>query len=208
MAYTLPELPYAYDALEPHIDARTMEIHHSKHHNAYIQKVNAALEGTDFENTSIEELVGNIDSVPENIRGAVRNNGGGHANHSLFWTIMSPDGGGLPTGPLSEAIESDLGGFDAFRESFSQAAATRFGSGWAWLCVDAGGKLCVCSTPNQDNPRMTSLVTCSGTPILGLDVWEHAYYLKYQNRRPDYITAFFDVIDWNAVAQRYQSVIG
>ena len=208
MAYTLPELPYAYDALEPHIDACTMEIHHSKHHNAYIQKVNAALEGTDFENTSIEELVGNIDSVPENIRGAVRNNGGGHANHSLFWTIMSPDGGGLPTGPLSEAIESDLGGFDAFRESFSQAAATRFGSGWAWLCVDAGGKLCVCSTPNQDNPRMTSLVTCSGTPILGLDVWEHAYYLKYQNRRPDYITAFFDVIDWNAVAQRYQSVIG
>jgi len=208
VAYTLPELPYAYDALEPHIDARTMEIHHSKHHNAYIQKVNAALEGTDFENTSIEELVGNIDSVPENIRGAVRNNGGGHANHSLFWTIMSPDGGGLPTGPLSEAIESDLGGFDAFRESFSQAAATRFGSGWAWLCVDAGGKLCVCSTPNQDNPRMTSLVTCSGTPILGLDVWEHAYYLKYQNRRPDYITAFFDVIDWNAVAQRYQSVIG
>jgi Fe-Mn family superoxide dismutase len=185
-----------------------MEIHHSKHHNAYIQKVNAALEGTDFENTSIEELVGNIDSVPENIRGAVRNNGGGHANHSLFWTIMSPDGGGLPTGPLAEAIESDLGGFDAFRESFSQAAATRFGSGWAWLCVDAGGKLCVCSTPNQDNPRMTSLVTCSGTPILGLDVWEHAYYLKYQNRRPDYITAFFDVIDWNAVAQRYQSVIG
>ncbi|HJN66819.1 MAG: superoxide dismutase [Pirellulales bacterium] len=208
MAYTLPELPYAYDALEPHIDARTMEIHHSKHHNAYIQKVNAALEGTDFENTSIEELVGNIDGVPENIRGAVRNNGGGHANHSLFWTIMSPDGGGTPTGPLAEAIESDLGGFDAFRESFSQAAATRFGSGWAWLCVDAGGKLCVCSTPNQDNPRMTSLVTCSGTPILGLDVWEHAYYLKYQNRRPDYIAAFFDVIDWNAVAQRYQSVIG
>jgi Fe-Mn family superoxide dismutase len=208
VAYTLPELPYAYDALEPHIDARTMEIHHSKHHNAYIQKVNAALEGTDFENTSIEELVGNIDGVPENIRGAVRNNGGGHANHSLFWTIMSPDGGGTPTGPLAEAIESDLGGFDAFRESFSQAAATRFGSGWAWLCVDAGGKLCVCSTPNQDNPRMTSLVTCSGTPILGLDVWEHAYYLKYQNRRPDYIAAFFDVIDWNAVAQRYQSVIG
>ncbi len=208
MAYTLPELPYAYDALEPHIDARTMEIHHSKHHNAYIQKVNAALEGTDFENTSIEELVGNIDGVPENIRGAVRNNGGGHANHSLFWTIMSPDGGGTPTGPLAEAIESDLGGFDAFRESFSQAAATRFGSGWAWLCVDAGGKLCVCSTPNQDNPRMTSLVTCSGTPILGLDVWEHAYYLKYQNRRPDYIAAFFDVVDWSAVAQRYQTVIG
>ena len=208
MAYTLPDLPYAYDALEPHIDARTMEIHHTKHHNAYIQKVNAAIEGTDFGNQSIEELVANIDSVPENIRGAVRNNGGGHANHSLFWTIMSPQGGGTPSGPLLDAIERDLKGFDAFKESFSQAAATRFGSGWAWLCVDPGGKLCVCSTPNQDNPQMTSLVECTGTPILGLDVWEHAYYLNYQNRRPDYVAAFFDVIDWDAVAQRYQAAGG
>ena len=208
MAYTLPDLPYAYDALEPHIDARTMEIHHTKHHNAYIQKVNAAIEGTDFGNQSIEELVANIDSVPENIRGAVRNNGGGHANHSLFWTIMSPQGGGTPSGPLLDAIERDLKGFDAFKESFSQAAATRFGSGWAWLCVDPGGKLCVCSTPNQDNPQMTSLVECAGTPILGLDVWEHAYYLNYQNRRPDYVVAFFDVIDWDAVAQRYQAAGG
>ena len=208
MAYTLPDLPYAYDALEPHIDARTMEIHHTKHHNAYIQKVNAAIEGTDFGNQSIEELVANIDSVPENIRGAVRNNGGGHANHSLFWTIMSPQGGGTPSGPLLDAIERDLKGFDAFKESFSQAAATRFGSGWAWLCVDSGGKLCVCSTPNQDNPQMTSLVECAGTPILGLDVWEHAYYLNYQNRRPDYVAAFFDVIDWDAVAQRYQAAGG
>jgi Fe-Mn family superoxide dismutase len=208
VAYTLPDLPYAYDALEPHIDARTMEIHHTKHHNAYIQKVNAAIEGTDFGNQSIEELVANIDSVPENIRGAVRNNGGGHANHSLFWTIMSPQGGGTPSGPLLDAIERDLKGFDAFKESFSQAAATRFGSGWAWLCVDPGGKLCVCSTPNQDNPQMTSLVECAGTPILGLDVWEHAYYLNYQNRRPDYVVAFFDVIDWDAVAQRYQAAGG
>ena len=208
MAYTLPDLPYAYDALEPHIDARTMEIHHTKHHNAYIQKVNAAIEGTDFGNQSIEELVANIDSVPENIRGAVRNNGGGHANHSLFWTIMSPQGGGTPSGPLLDAIERDLKGFDAFKESFSQAAATRFGSGWAWLCVDPGGKLCVCSTPNQDNPQMTSLVECAGTPILGLDVWEHAYDLNYQNRRPDYVVAFFDVIDWDAVAQRYQAAGG
>ena len=205
MAYTLPELPYAYDALEPHIDAKTMEIHHNKHHNAYIQKVNAAIEGTEFENQSIVELVSNIDSVPENIRGAVRNNGGGHANHSLFWTIMSPTGGGAPSGSLAEAVDADLGGFDALKESFSQAAATRFGSGWAWLGVDGQNKLCVCSTPNQDNPLMTSLVECSCKPILGLDVWEHAYYLNYQNRRPDYITAFFNVIDWDAVANRYQA---
>ncbi len=208
MAYTLPELPYAYNALEPHIDARTMEIHHTKHHNAYIQKVNAAVEGTEFENLSIEQLVSNLDGVPENIRGAVRNNGGGHANHSLFWTVMSPDGGGAPTGAVAAAIDTDLGGFDSFKEAFSQAAATRFGSGWAWLCVDSGGKLCVCSTPNQDNPRMTSLVDCPGTPILGLDVWEHAYYLHYQNRRPDYVEAFFNVIDWNAVSARYDSEKG
>jgi len=208
MAYTLPELPYAYDALEPHIDARTMEIHHTKHHNAYIQKVNAAIEGTEFEQSDIDDLVANIDSVPENIRGAVRNNGGGHANHSLFWTIMSPQGGGAPSGELAAAIDGDLGGFDAFKDTFSQAAATRFGSGWAWLGVGADGKLSVCSTPNQDNPRMNSLVECPCTPILGLDVWEHAYYLHYQNRRPDYIAAFFNVIDWNAVADRYAAAKG
>ena len=208
MAYTLPELPYAYNALEPNIDARTMEIHHTKHHNAYIQKVNAAIEGTEFENLSIEQLVSNLDGVPENIRGAVRNNGGGHANHSLFWTVMSPDGGGMPSGAVAAAIDTDLGGFEAFKEAFSQAAATRFGSGWAWLSVDSSGKLCVCSTPNQDNPRMTSLVDCPGTPILGLDVWEHAYYLHYQNRRPDYVAAFFNVIDWNAVSARYDAEKG
>lgn len=208
MAYTLPELPYAYNALEPNIDARTMEIHHTKHHNAYIQKVNAAIEGTEFENLSIEQLVSNLDGVPENIRGAVRNNGGGHANHSLFWTVMSPDGGGMPSGAVAAAIDTDLGGFEAFKEAFSQAAATRFGSGWAWLSVDSSGKLCVCSTPNQDNPRMTSLVDCPGTPILGLDVWEHAYYLHYQNRRPDYVEAFFNVIDWNAVSVRYDAEKG
>ena len=205
VAYTLPELPYAYDALEPYIDARTMEIHHAKHHNAYVQKVNAAIEGTELENLSIEQLVSNLDGVPENIRGAVRNNGGGHANHSLFWTVMSPNGGGSPSGAVAAAIDADLGGFDAFKKAFSQAAATRFGSGWAWLCLDGGGKLHVCSTPNQDNPRMTSLVECPGTPILGLDVWEHAYYLHYQNRRPDYVEAFFNVIDWNAVSDRYEA---
>jgi len=208
VAYTLPELPYAYDALEPYIDARTMEIHHAKHHNAYVQKVNAAIEGTELENLSIEQLVSNLDGVPENIRGAVRNNGGGHANHSLFWTVMSPNGGGSPSGAVAAAIDADLGGFDAFKKAFSQAAATRFGSGWAWLCLDGGGKLHVCSTPNQDNPRMTSLVECPGTPILGLDVWEHAYYLHYQNRRPDYVEAFFNVIDWNAVSDRYEAEKG
>jgi len=208
VSYTLPELPYAYDALEPYIDARTMEIHHSKHHNAYVQKVNAAIEGTELENLSIEQLVSNLDGVPENIRGAVRNNGGGHANHSLFWTVMSPNGGGSPSGAVAAAIDADLGGFDAFKKAFSQAAATRFGSGWAWLCLDGGGKLHVCSTPNQDNLQMTSLVECPGTPILGLDVWEHAYYLHYQNRRPDYVEAFFNVIDWNAVSARYEAEKG
>lgn len=198
MAYSLPELPYAYDALEPHIDARTMEIHHSKHHNAYITKVNAAIEGTDLESKSIEDLVTGIDSVPENIRGAVRNNGGGHANHSLFWTVMSADGGGEPSGDLAAAIDVELGGFAKFKEDFSAAAATRFGSGWAWLSVDGSGKLVVESTPNQDSPLMAG-----NTPILGLDVWEHAYYLNYQNRRPDYVAAFFNVINWSAVAERY-----
>lgn len=203
MAYTLPDLPYAFDALEPHIDAKTMEIHHGKHHNAYVTKVNGALEGAGVAEQSIEDLCKNIDSVPENIRGAVRNNGGGHANHSLFWTIMSPSGGGEPTGALADAIASELGGFEKFKKDFSNAAATRFGSGWAWLSVDPSGKLVVESTPNQDNPYMTG-----NTPILGIDVWEHAYYLNYQNRRPDYVAAFFNVIDWNAVGERYAAAKG
>lgn len=198
MAYSLPELPYAKDALEPHIDAKTMEIHHGKHHNAYVTKLNGALEGAGVADQSIEDLCRNIDSVPEKIRSAVRNNGGGHANHSLFWTVMSPNGGGNPSGDLAAAIDSELGGFDTFKEAFSNAAATRFGSGWAWLSVDSAGKLVVDSTPNQDNPYMSG-----STPILGLDVWEHAYYLNYQNRRPDYISAFFNVVDWSAVAERY-----
>ncbi|MFI4874326.1 MAG: superoxide dismutase [Blastopirellula sp. JB062] len=199
MAYTLPELPYAYDALEPSIDAKTMEIHHTKHHQAYITKVNDAIKGTELESKTIEELVSDMSAVPENIRGAVRNNGGGHANHSLFWTIMKPNGGGNPTGALAAAIDAELGGFDKFKEAFSTAAATRFGSGWAWLSVD-GGKLVVESTPNQDTPLMEGR-----TPILGLDVWEHAYYLNYQNRRPDYVSAFFNVINWDEVAKRYDA---
>ncbi|QDU88270.1 Superoxide dismutase [Mn/Fe] [Pirellulimonas nuda] len=198
MAYSLPDLPYALGALEPHIDAKTMEIHHGKHHKAYVDKVNAALEGSGVPEQSIEDLCRNIATVPENIRGAVRNNGGGHANHSLFWTVMSASGGAKPTGALADAIEAELGGYEKFKEAFSNAAATRFGSGWAWLSVDGSGKLLVESTPNQDNPYMEGR-----TPILGLDVWEHAYYLHYQNRRPDYITAFFNVIDWDAVAERY-----
>ncbi|MDE0936564.1 MAG: superoxide dismutase [Mariniblastus sp.] len=197
MAYSLPELPFAYDALEPHIDARTMEIHHGKHHNGYVTKVNAAIEGSDLSEKSIEDLVSDLDSVPEAARGAVRNNGGGHANHSLFWSVMSPNGGGEPTGELADAINAEFGSFDSFKEKFAAAAGTRFGSGWAWLSVD-NGKLAVESTPNQDNPLMEGR-----TPILGLDVWEHAYYLHYQNRRPDYVGAFFNVIDWNAVAARY-----
>ncbi len=199
MAYSLPQLPYALDALEPHIDAKTMEIHHGKHHNAYITNVNAAIEGTDLGAKSIEELISDLNSVPESIRGTVRNNGGGHANHSLFWTVMSPNGGGVPSGQLAEAINSTFGSFDEFRQKFSTAAATRFGSGWAWLSVD-GAKLLVESTPNQDSPLMEGR-----TPILGLDVWEHAYYLNYQNRRPDYVAAFFHVIDWDAVGKRYEA---
>lgn len=198
MAYTLPDLPYAFDALDPHIDARTMEIHHDKHHAAYVAKVNAALEGSDLGDQSIEDLCRNIEGVPENIRTAVRNNGGGHANHALFWTIMGPGGGSQPSGPLADAIGAELSGFDSFKEAFGTAAATRFGSGWAWLSVDSSGKLVVGSTPNQDNPYMAG-----GTPILGLDVWEHAYYLNYQNRRPDYIAAFWNVVNWDAVAERY-----
>ncbi|QDU11404.1 superoxide dismutase [Gimesia aquarii] len=198
MSYSLPDLPYAYDALEPHIDAKTMEIHHTKHHQAYISKANAALEGhSDLAAKSIEDLVSDLSAVPEAIRGAIRNNGGGHANHSLFWTVMSPDGGGTPSGDLAEAIDSTFGSLDAFKEQFSNAAATRFGSGWAWLSVD-GGKLVVESTPNQDTP-----LSEGRTPILGLDVWEHAYYLNYQNRRPDYISAFFNVVNWDEVAKRY-----
>ncbi len=203
MAYTLPELPYAHNGLEPHVDTRTMEIHHGKHHNAYVTNVNKALEGSGVAEQSIEDLCRNIESVPENIRTAVRNNGGGHANHSLFWTVMSPKGGGTPSGNLAAAIDAELGGFDTFKQAFSKAAATRFGSGWAWLSVDSSGKLVVDSTPNQDNPYMIG-----NTPILGLDVWEHAYYLNYQNRRPDYVAAFFNVIDWNAVGERYAKAKG
>ena len=198
MAYTLPDLPYAGDALEPHLDARTMEIHHDKHHNAYVTKLNAAIEGSTLGDQSIEDLCRNLDTVPENIRVAVQNNGGGHANHSLFWTVMGPGGGGAPEGALAAAIDSELDGFDAFKKAFSNAAATRFGSGWAWLSVDSTGKLVVESTPNQDNPWMAG-----STPVLGLDVWEHAYYLNYQNRRPDYIAAFWNVVNWQAVGQRY-----
>jgi superoxide dismutase, Fe-Mn family len=201
MAFELPKLPYAYYALEPHIDARTMEIHHSKHHNAYVTNLNAAIAGTDLEGKSIEDLMKNLDmnNMP------VRNNGGGHYNHTLFWEIMSPNGGGLPIGALAAAIDAAFGSFDAFKAEFSKAGATRFGSGWAWLCVK-DGKLEVCSTPNQDNPLMPG-VACGGQPILGMDVWEHAYYLHYQNRRPDYMEAFFNVINWEEVAKRYQAAL-
>jgi Fe-Mn family superoxide dismutase len=196
MAFELPSLSYAYDALEPHIDARTMEIHHSKHHAGYTNNLNAAIAGTEMEGKSIDALL-----AEHSDNGAVRNNGGGYYNHTLFWSVMSPSGGGNPSGDLAAAIDADLGGWEAFKEAFAKAAATRFGSGWAWLCVK-DGKLEVCSSANQDNPLMPG-VGCGGTPILGLDVWEHAYYLNYQNRRPDYIAAFFNVIDWNAVAERY-----
>jgi Fe-Mn family superoxide dismutase len=197
MAFQLPALPYALDALEPHIDARTMEIHHGKHHNAYVTNLNAAIAGTDLEGKSLEELMQVAGSNT-----AVRNNGGGHWNHSLFWEILSPTGGGLPTGELAAAIDAKFGSFDAFKETFNKAAATRFGSGWAWLCVDAKKELCVCSSPNQDNPLM-DVSDCPGTPVMGLDVWEHAYYLNYQNRRPDYIAAFWNLINWDAVSTRY-----
>jgi Fe-Mn family superoxide dismutase len=195
--FTLPNLPYAHSALEPHIDAMTMEIHHGKHHQAYVNNLNAAVEGTPMAGKSLEDLMKQHSDVP-----AVRNNGGGHYNHSMFWTLMSPNGGGLPTGDLAADITATFGSFDAFKEAFAKAAATRFGSGWAWLCVNSAGKLEICSTANQDNPLMPS-VGCGGTPILGLDVWEHAYYLKYQNRRPDYVNAFFNAIHWGEVASRY-----
>lgn len=198
MAYTLPELSYAYDALEPHFDALTMEIHHSKHHAAYIAKANAALESEpDLAAKPVEELIADLSSVPEGIRGAIRNNGGGHANHSFFWTILSPSGGGEPVGALADAITSTFGSFDAFKEKFAAAGVTRFGSGWAWLVKTADGSLAVTSTPNQDSPLMTGVADVEGTPIIGLDVWEHAYYLKYQNKRPDFIAAFWDVVDWS-----------
>jgi Fe-Mn family superoxide dismutase len=198
MAYELPALPYAHDALEPHIDTQTMQIHHGKHHQAYVTNLNKALEGSADATKPIEELMKSLDM--NNM--AVRNNGGGHYNHSLFWTVMAPNAGGAPTGELADAITRDFGSFDAFKEKFAAAGATRFGSGWAWLCVHPGGKLEVCSSPNQDNPLMPG-VGCGGTPILGLDVWEHAYYLHYQNRRPDYIGAFWNVVTWAEVSRRY-----
>lgn len=200
MAFELPQLAYAHAALEPHIDTKTMEIHHGKHHQAYVTNLNNALAGTDAEKLSIEEICKNISKYPM----AVRNNGGGHYNHSLFWAIMAPNAGGTPKGALAAAIESDLGGFEKFKTDFTQAGATRFGSGWAWLSVKADGKLCVCSTPNQDNPLM-DIADCKGTPILGMDVWEHAYYLHYQNRRPDYMLAFFNVINWDKVSELYEA---
>jgi Fe-Mn family superoxide dismutase len=202
MAYELPNLDYPYDALEPHIDGRTMEIHHTKHHQAYITNANNALKDQpELAALPVVELIGDLSRVPDAIRTAVRNNAGGHANHSLFWKVLGPKGGGAPSGDLAGAIDAAFGGFDAFKEKFAAAATTRFGSGWAWLCVKADKSLCVCSTPNQDNPLMKGIVECEGTPILGLDVWEHAYYLNYQNRRPDYIKAFWDVVNWDAVAK-------
>ena len=200
MAFQLPNLPYAYEALEPHIDARTMEIHHTKHHSGYTSKLNSAIEGTDLDSKSIEDILSHLDM--NNM--AVRNNGGGFYNHSLFWTILSPNGGGKPSGDLAKAIDDAFGSFDSFKEKFSDAAGTRFGSGWAWLCVHKGGKLEICSTPNQDNPIMPG-VGCGGYPILGLDVWEHAYYLNYQNKRPDYINAFFNIINWDEVSKLYSA---
>ncbi|WP_312086449.1 superoxide dismutase [Acinetobacter variabilis] len=198
MSYTLPELPYAYDALEPHIDAKTMEIHHTKHHQTYINNINAGIEGTEWEDLSVEELVSKANQVPEDLKNNVINNGGGHANHSLFWTVMSPDGGGNPQGEIAQAIGKELSGFEAFKEAFTKAALTRFGSGWAWLSVAPDQTIIIESSANQDSPLMHG-----NTPILGLDVWEHAYYLKYQNRRPEYIAAFFNVVNWKEVNRRY-----
>lgn len=204
MAFELPALPYANDALEPHFDAMTMEIHHDRHHNGYVNNLNNAISGTDLDGKTIEEIL----AVAGKSGAAVRNNGGGHYNHSLFWSVLAPAGtGGRLSGPLKEAIESQFGSVDAFKEEFNKAAATRFGSGWAWLGVKADGSLCVCSTPNQDNPLM-DIAECPCTPILGLDVWEHAYYLKYQNKRPDYIAAFWNVVNWNAVEERYANAKG
>ena len=203
MSFTLPPLPYAHNALEPHIDQMTMEIHHGKHHQAYVDNLNKALAGTDHENKSIDELMATMSTLPM----AVRNNGGGHFNHSLFWQLLSPNGGGQPTGKIADAIEKELGGLDKFKADFANAGMTRFGSGWAWLCVKADHSLCVCSSPNQDNPTM-DLSECKGTPILCVDVWEHAYYLHYQNRRADYLAAFWNVVNWDEVEKRYEDKIG
>ncbi len=205
MAHTLPELGYAYDALEPHIDARTMEIHHTKHHNTYVTNLNNAVSGkADLESKSAEELIANLSAVPEDIRTVVRNNGGGHVNHSMFWKMIAPGGSNQPTGEVAKAIDSAFGSFDAFKEAFAKAAAGRFGSGWAWLVKKDDGKVAVCSTANQDSPLMgESVAGCSGKPLLGIDVWEHAYYLNYQNRRPDYISAFWNVVNWDTVAKNF-----
>jgi Fe-Mn family superoxide dismutase len=208
MAFTLPDLPYAFDALEPSIDARTMEIHHGKHHAGYVAKLNDAVAGTDLESMSIEAICAGVAQAPEAIRTAVRNNGGGHYNHSLFWSVMGPAGGPGPDGALADAISSAFGSLDGMKEKFAAAAAGRFGSGWAWLGVQGDGSLCICSTPNQDNPLMAGVVDCGCTPVLGLDVWEHAYYLNYQNRRPDYIAAWWNVVSWPAVADRYAAARG
>ncbi|PLC04336.1 superoxide dismutase [Mn] [Variovorax sp. RO1] len=210
MPYTLPALPYAFDALEPHIDAQTMEIHHGKHHQTYVNNLNAALKDTPLADTSVEALIAGVEELPEALRAPVRNNGGGHANHSLFWTVMAPvgqGGGGAPLGALAKAIDTDLGGFDAFKDTFTKAALTRFGSGWAWLVVGADGTLAVESSGNQDSPLMRGIGS-GKTPILGLDVWEHAYYLKYQNRRPEYIAAFYNVVNWAEVARRHAAATG
>lgn len=208
MPYALPPLPYAYDALEPHFDARTMEIHHTKHHQAYITNVNNALAEAGVTEVPVEELIADIGALPQNVQGVVRNNGGGHANHALFWTVLTPEGG-QPTGKVAQAIEDDLGGYERFKDAFTKAAQTRFGSGWAWLTVGKDGKLLVESSANQDSPLMGQFAGLSGgTPILGLDVWEHAYYLQYQNKRPDYIAAFFNIINWAEVERRYEAALG
>jgi len=208
MAHELPNLPYAFDALEPHIDARTMEIHHDKHHATYVSKLNDALSSApELASKSLDELVADLSSVPESIRTAVRNNGGGHWNHSFFWKIMGPGKGGEPTGSLADAIKSEFGSFDDFKSKFETAGAGRFGSGWVWLCVGSDKKVCICSTPNQDNPLMKGVAECPGTPIIGCDVWEHAYYLNYQNRRPDYLKAWWNVVDWDAAEQNYKAAL-
>ncbi len=208
MAYELPPLPYDYAALEPHIDEETMKLHHDKHHNTYVTNLNAAVEGSDLGNMSAEELIKNLDKVPEDKRTAVRNNGGGHVNHTMFWEIMGPNGGGAPTGAVAQAINDAFGSFDALKEAVNKAGAGRFGSGWAWVVVGSDSKLAVTSTANQDNPTMAGVADVSGTPILGVDVWEHAYYLKYQNKRPDYLAAWWNTVNWNAVNQRYQQAGG
>ncbi len=208
MAYAVPPLAYPTNALEPHIDAKTMEIHHDKHHAAYVNNVNKALEAhPDLAAKPVDELIADLGAVPEAIRTAVRNNGGGHSNHTFFWTILGPNGGGTPTGKLADAIAAKFGSFDEFKAKFEAAGVGRFGSGWAWLCVDAAGDLCICSTPNQDSPLMKGVVECPGTPVIGVDVWEHAYYLNYQNRRPDYLKAFWNVVDWSKAGANYDAAV-